>query len=303
MALRSMTGYGRAQGQVQELELIAEVRSVNHKGLDIKLTTPGTLAGAEAAMLRLVRQHLQRGRVQVKISLGAPGAGSAGVPVVDTEAAAELYRRLDGLAQKLGIIEAVSLETLLRARDVVLRDPNEVELSQEAWPQVLDVLEQALRHHVAERDREGSALAEDLRQRLRAIAGHVEAIAALVPQCQEEYLEKLRERVTEAAARFGLGEIPEERLLQEVVLYADRSDISEELTRARTHVTMLLRLIEEHNPAQDGPVGKKLDFYLQELIRETNTTGSKSQSAQIAGHVVEIRSEIDRLREQALNVS
>jgi uncharacterized protein (TIGR00255 family) len=301
MALWSMTGYGRAEGEVGGLPVSVEVRSVNHKGLDVKIAAPGSLGPLEAAMLQAVRERLGRGRVDVRVRLGGGGNGR-GVPVVDVEAARALYAQLDGLTRALGMVEAVTLGQLLSVRDVVLRDPDEVSLGEASWPAILAVLGAALELHVAERAREGEALAADMRARLVSILGHVEAIAQELPRCQEGYLERLRERVKEAVARFGLGELPEERLMQEVILFAERSDVTEELVRARTHAEMLLRLIDAHDPAKDGPVGKKLDFYFQELNREANTTGSKSQSVEIAARVVEIRGELDRLREQALNL-
>jgi uncharacterized protein (TIGR00255 family) len=124
-----------------------------------------------------------------------------------------------------------------------------------------------------------------------------------LPSCQKHFLDRLKERVSEVVRQFEIEDISEERLLQEVIIFADRSDIAEEITRARAHISALTALIKENDPKQGEPVGKKLDFYFQELIRETNTMGSKSQSGVIARCVVEMRSEIDRLREQVLNVA
>jgi uncharacterized protein (TIGR00255 family) len=211
-----------------------------------------------------------------------------------------LVAQLEPLRQELGA-EPLRLEALLSVKGIMLSDPSEQVLEESSWPALLAFVDEALERHGAEQVREGAALAQDMMGRLRLIASRLEVIAAECPKSKDAYLENLRERVQETAQRFGLGLVSEERLSQEVILYADRCDITEEVIRARTHLAMLLELIAQ--ASVDESLGKKLDFYFQELIRETNTMGSKSQSAVIAGCVVEIRTEIERLREQVQNVA
>lgn len=300
MALRSMTGFGRANVEVDDIDVIVEIRSVNHKGLDVKVGVPGSLSGIETRVLKLVKRNLHRGRVDVRIKLGARGGNSR--YVLDFDAARQLAAQLEDLRNKLGMAQPVEIADLLKVRDQIFVDPSESSFGEGLWPEVLAVVQKALDLHIDERNREGEVLASDLSARLLKIKQNLSVVEEEIPRCKDEYLAGLRERLAETVERFGLAEIPEERLLQEVVIFADRSDVAEEITRANAHVEMLLGLIASHDPSKD-PVGKKLDFYFQELIRETNTLGSKSQSAVIAGCVVEMRSEIDRLREQVLNVS
>lgn len=302
MALRSMTGFGQATGRVGDLEIVVQVRSVNHKGLDAKVSLPPALLPLESKFLATVRHHLGRGRVEVRVRTEAPGGAARPLPVFHEEAVRELATRLRAATTAAGIDAEITTGDLLAFRESLTLDPREG-IGVQIWPELEALLTTALEANLSERNREGAALTADLTARLRAIGGHIEAIAEVWPGLRDEHMERLRERVGEAIEKFQVQQISEERLVQEVILVADRSDISEEITRARAHVARLLTLIAEHDPASDGPVGKKLDFYFQELMREANTTGSKSHSDVIAGHVVEIRSEIDRLREQVLNVA
>ncbi len=303
MALRSMTGFGRASAQIDEVEWIVEVRSVNHKGLDVKANLPTAVVALETRFVALARQKLSRGRVEVRVKMSSDTVGGRPRPVLDLAAMERLYHQLNGLRETLAIEQPVDMSNLLALHTLILQDPQNVLQVETIGPALETLVKEALDALVAERDREGLVLAQDLSARLHTILSHIDGIEAELPNIKDRYLEKLRERVGEVVERFSLDQIPEERFVQEVILFAERSDIAEELTRARAHARMLLSLIETHRPAQDGPVGKKLDFYFQELIRETNTMGSKSQSAIIASHVVEMRGEIDRLREQALNIA
>jgi uncharacterized protein (TIGR00255 family) len=299
MALRSMTGFGRAQGEVRGVSVAVEVRSVNHKGLDLKISLPSSLSALEPEVSSRVKARAGRGRVDVRLSMGV-NAGARPLPTLDKEALRALVAQLEPLRRELGA-EPLRLEALLSVKGIMLSDPSEQVLEESSWPALLAFVDEALERHGAEQVREGAALAQDMMGRLRLIASRLEVIAAECPKSKDAYLESLRERVQETAQRFGLGLVSEERLSQEVILYADRCDITEEVIRARTHLAMLLDLIAQ--ASVDESLGKKLDFYFQELIRETNTMGSKSQSAVIAGCVVEIRTEIERLREQVQNVA
>ncbi len=305
MALRSMTGYGHSQRRALGLEWTCDVRSVNHKGLEVRVSAPAWLLALEGQVQEVIRRHLSRGRVHVNLHVEMARAGEdAGgeVPLFDAERARQLLRHFDQLRTQLRLSEPVRLEHLLTFPGVIRRVEESVAL-EEAGEPLGALLEAALVALNAERDREGQVLAQDFLTRLDNVQRHIDQIAQEVPQVRDALLARLRERLAEPMRQLGLGEIPEERLLQEVILYADRSDITEEITRARAHIARLRELIERFDPAQEGGgVGKKMDFYFQELIRETNTMGSKSQNERIAVCVVENRSEIDRMREQVLNI-
>ncbi|MEL6178375.1 MAG: DUF1732 domain-containing protein, partial [Myxococcota bacterium] len=199
------------------------------------------------------------------------------------------------------IVEPLRLDHILSLPNV-FQTPDQVADPEELWPVILERCKEALGALAAEREREGAVLAQDFQKRLTLLLKHIDENEAAVPRSKEHFYDRLKERLAEALARYELNDIPEERLLQELILHSERCDITEEIIRARAHVQVLQRLLAHHDPSEDGSVGKKIDFYLQELIRETNTMGSKSQSADIASNVVEMRSEIDRMREQVLNI-
>ncbi len=302
MALRSMTGFGQASGLNDDVEIVVQIRSVNHKGLDAKVSLPPALLSLESKVLGVVRERLGRGRVEVRVRTDVPGGAARPLPIFHDDAVRELAQRLRRAATVAGIDEPLRTSDILAFRDCLTIDPRE-RIGVGIWPVLAELLEQALDANIEERNREGAALTADMLARLESIGGHIEGIAEVWPSLRDGHMERLRERVTDTLEKFDVEAISEERLVQEVILVADRSDISEEITRARAHVGHLQAFIAGHDPDSDGPVGKKLDFYFQELMREANTTGSKSHSEVIAGHVVEIRSEIDRLREQVLNIS
>jgi uncharacterized protein (TIGR00255 family) len=301
MALRSMTGFGRASASLEGVEVVVEVRSVNHRGLDAKVGLPSTLLALESKVLSVVRETMSRGRVDLKVHFTDVHGTVRPLPVFSPSATKAVIERLEALREEAGIEEPIVLSDLLSFREALTKDPRG-SLGPAIWPELEGLIRAAIAANVAERDREGGALSADMVSRLEAIGGHFTAIAAVWPTLRDCEVERLRTRVSDAVERFGVGEVSEERIVHEVILAVERSDIAEELTRAAAHVERLLEIIGGHDPVVDGRIGKKLDFYFQELMREANTTGSKSHSELIASHVVDIRSEIERLREQVLNV-
>lgn len=299
MGLRSMTGFGRSQALALGFDWDLDIRSVNHKGLEVRISGPSWLGPIEPIVQEVVRRYAQRGRFAGTLR-ATRASGGEEAPIFDLEAAREVHRQLEQLRAALHIEAPVTLEQVLAFSEV--RRPVDRTLDLEAVePVLVRLAEEAMQRLVAERDREGVVLTEDFLTRLRRVRANVDAIEAEGPRLKEEAFARLKDRVLDVVARHGLGEIPQERLWQEIILSADRADVTEEITRARAHIDSLIALIEGFDPSAES-VGKRLDFYFQELIRETNTTGSKSQSAVIAQRVVENRTEIDRMREQVLNV-
>jgi uncharacterized protein (TIGR00255 family) len=290
--IRSMTGFGAGRAAEGEEAVDVEVRSVNHKFCEVKVRLPRELAALELELQRAVKERLARGGVEVLVRRAA-GAPSAVVPRVDAALAAEYARAFAELQRSLGLGGAVALADVLGAEGVVRLEERapDVDAGRAA---AAAALAQALDALAAMRAREGEALARDLEARLATAEGLVARVEALAPQSIEHYRARLHERIQDVARGF----VPDPaRLAQEVALFADRMDVSEEVTRLRSHVAQTRGLM-----AGSEPAGRKMEFLVQEMHREANTIGSKSQSAEIAAAVVQLKAEIERMREQVQNV-
>jgi uncharacterized protein (TIGR00255 family) len=290
MILR-MTGFGAARGASGGEELDVEVRSVNHKFCEVKVRTPRELTALEIEAGRIVKERLARGGVEVAIR--RPGGSSGLAPRIDLALAESYARAFRELQARLGLPGALTLADVVAADGVVRLEERSVDLdaAREALRRALSAALDAL---VQMRVREGEALARDLAARLELVEASVGKVEALGPQALDHHRARLAERVQELAR--GVTVDPA-RLEQEIVLLADRTDVTEEMTRLRSHVAQVRALLGLAEPA-----GRKLDFLVQEMHREVNTIGSKSQSAEIAAIVVSMKAEIERMREQVQNV-
>jgi uncharacterized protein (TIGR00255 family) len=289
--IRSMTGFGAGRagegGEVVE----AEIRSVNHKFCEVKARLPREMAPLETELVRQVKDRLARGGIEFTLRRSS-GRGTL-APRVDAELAAEYARAFEEVRARLGLSGAVSLADVLGADGVVTLEERAVDL-EEARAAGAAALAGALDALVAMREREGEALARDLLGRLAVVEGIAARLAASAPRSVEDYRARLHERVQELSR--GLAPDPQ-RLATEVALFADRTDVTEELTRLASHVAQMRGLL-----ASGEPAGRKMDFLVQEMHREANTVGSKSQSADAAAAVVSLKAEIERMREQVQNV-
>jgi uncharacterized protein (TIGR00255 family) len=286
-----MTGFGAGRGASGGEEIDVEIRSVNHKFCEVKVRVPRELAALELDAARGVKERLARGGVEVAIRRPGPAGGLA--PRVDVALAESYARAFAEIGARLGLAGKVTLAEILAADGVVRLEERAVDLdaAREALRRALAAGLDAL---VAMRAREGEALGRDLSGRLDTVEELVARIAALVPAAIEQHRARLAERVQELVR--GVMVDPA-RLAMEVALLADRTDVTEETTRLRSHLAQVRALLAGAEPA-----GRKLDFLVQELHREVNTIGSKSQSAEIAVAVVELKAEIERMREQVQNV-
>lgn len=289
--IRSMTGFGAGRGSAGGEELDVEIRSVNHKYCEVKVRLPRELAALEVEAAKAVRERLARGGIDVTVRRPGPGAGLA--PRVDLALAESYAHAFRELQARLGLPGAVSLADVLSADGVVRLDERAVD-PDAARAALWTALAAALDALVAMRAREGEALARDLAARLDTVEALVARAAALVPQAIEHHRARLAERVQELTRGIPLDP---GRLEQEVALFADRTDVAEEVTRLRSHLSQVRALL-----AGSEPAGRKLDFLVQEMHREVNTIGSKSQSAEVATVVVAAKAEIERMREQVQNV-
>jgi uncharacterized protein (TIGR00255 family) len=289
--MRSMTGYGRGTCEVGGRRFVVELRSVNHRFLELKLRLPWSDPLIEANLTQLLRARLDRGVVTVGVR--DEGGGAAQLVHADLALARSYAAALEELRLALGLDEPVTL-ALVAAQPGVLTVGEAIGDSEALWAALKPGVDGALTALIDSRRREGEALAHDLGARLATVERLATELATLTQDTPEQYRRRLHDRLERA---LGPGEVDPQRLAQEVAILADKVDVAEELTRITAHVTELRRLVDG-----DGTSGRRLDFLTQELNREINTIGSKSQSAPVAARVVDAKAELERLREQIQNV-
>jgi uncharacterized protein (TIGR00255 family) len=289
--MNSMTGYGRGTAVIGSYTLTVQVNSVNRKTLDLDLALPRDWEALEAEVAAEVRKVAARGKVHVAAELtGGPGAAEI---TWSEQGVTETLDRLRALAQKQGVPFTATPELLWRIASAE-RQPAQYPTAGESRPALAAALGEALRGFGAMRAREGAALQADLLARMAVLARLVDDVAARAPAVTAAYRELLFKRLREAGLELDVND---ERVLKEIALFADRCDISEELTRLRSHLEQLTHLLRA-----DGEVGRKAEFILQEAGRECHTVGSKANDLAIAKLVIELKNELERVREQIANV-
>jgi len=287
-----MTGFGRGRETAGDVEVLTEVRSVNHRFLDVSLRVPRMYNCFEAELRRNVGERLHRGKIDMAITRTGGRAGVMDV-ALDEGLAKSYHRCLVELREKLGLAGDVTVGDMLTLKEIVIPVEDESRVERE-WPLVRASLERALDALDQMRTSEGSALWRDIEVRLEQIRATARAVRPLVDQVPAQAKERLEKRVHELTGGLNLDP---ERLLQEVAIIADRADVTEELTRLESHVEQFLSFGK-----QGSPLGRKLDFLLQELHREVNTLGSKSAYTNIAAHVVSMKTDLEKIREQTQNL-
>lgn len=289
-----MTGYGWGECSQDGLKVTAELSSVNRKQSEISVVLPRELEVLEAQVRDAVNQQVARGRVTARVSLHVAEGKEAARVQINRPLAKAYARELNRLARELKLDGAIPLDLLVRAPGV-LQSTDEVADAEEFWPAVEKALGRALQMLVKMRQREGAHLKKDLVSRIAIMSKAVERVRKQAPQVQQRYQQQLLERLNAA----GLTEfkLDDERLLKEVVLFADRSDISEELTRLQSHFQQFDDCVQSSEP-----IGRTLDFLAQEMNREINTIGAKANDSLISRDVVLLKTELEKFREQAQNV-
>ena len=290
--MQSMTGYGRSEVRHAHLALTVEARSVNYRYLDVALRYPRLYAPLEARMKQRVSTYFTRGRIDITlVQQESPDTRRA--LLLDHTLAQQYYDALQRLQESLGLPGTIDLSLMASLRDVfkVEESAADVESDWDIIAQGLDAALQALQNM---RRQEGEALSRDFHLRLQAMAQQIQAIRQRVPQVVVEYRQRLEQRVKELFDQF---EIDPNRLAQEAILFAERADITEELTRLEAHMQAFTRLL-----SSSEAVGRKIEFLVQEMHREVNTIGSKSNDTAIAHSVVDLKSELERMREQIQNI-
>jgi uncharacterized protein (TIGR00255 family) len=285
-----MTGYGVGEAATPAGRLVIEIRAVNHRFLDVRVRAPRELVDLVPFSEQLARERLVRGRVEIGVRLEG-GTGTA--ITLDAERARAAYKALCSLRDELAPGSDVPLSLLSVVPDLFVSSSEQQRDAMRAACR--DSFDRALSALDGMRRDEGRALADDLRARLAAVRRGADAIATRVPVIVEAYQKRLKQRVSRL---LGEGvQLDAGRLEQETALLADRADVSEELTRLSSHCAQYESLLD-HGDA----VGRRLDFLLQEMVREVNTIGSKAQDAEVAHLVVDVKSELERMREQVQNV-
>lgn len=291
-----MTGFGGASFRCGEWRFQVEVRSVNHRHLDSRVRLPRPLASHEPLLRARVQERFARGKVDV--SVVAPDGGTPAPRLsLDLAVAREYLGAARALAESDGLRGEIDAAALIALPGVARLVEPELAAG-ELGADLLGALDEALDALAAMRASEGAALARDLEARLARVGELADSLAARSGEVQQAAVERLRKRARQLEAETGL--LDPARLHQEVAIAAERMDISEEVVRLRSHVEQFRELLAAAGPG--APVGRRLDFLLQELGREANTIGSKGSDAPIAHQVVELKSEIERIREQVQNV-
>jgi uncharacterized protein (TIGR00255 family) len=287
-----MTGYGRGEHSRDGVKATVELRSVNRKQAEINLRLPSEAEALESRVRDAVNKSVARGRVDVTVGLEHPGA--TGAAKLNRDLARVYAAEFRGLATELSLPGGVTLELLARCPGVI--DTGGTATDPELfWPVLEPALRQALTGFNAMRDREGAAMAADLGTRIGVLRGAVARIGTQAPEVMKRFREQLLQRIKLAGLENVSAE--DERVLKEVVFFADRSDIAEELARLASHFGQF-----DDCGKSAEPVGRKLDFLAQEMNREINTIGSKANDALISADVVLLKTELERFREQAQNV-
>jgi uncharacterized protein (TIGR00255 family) len=292
--MKSMTGYGRGECARDGFNVTVELSSVNRKQAEISVNLPREIEMLEPRIREAILREVSRGRVTGRVTVHAGDGKSSARMHLNVPLAKAYAHELNKLAKELKLAGPVTLDQLVRAPGVFQTD-EELAGTEDLWPAVDKSLRGALAALITMREREGAHLAQDLATRVGLMRKCVERVAKQAPKSAERYRRQLVDRINSAGLPAPAAD--DERLLKEVVYFADRSDISEELTRLQSHFKQF-----EVCTRSKEPVGRTLDFLAQEMNREINTIGSKANDAFISGEVVTLKAELEKFREQAMNV-
>ena len=290
--IRSMTGYGRHQASVNGMDITVEIKSVNHRYYEYSSRLPRTYGFLDDKLKSYLQGRIARGKVEVYVSIDTVDAPGSDV-VVNYSLADSYVKALKDLSARYGLKDDVSAMSLTRFPDIltVRKAPEDEDA---VWDAVRSVAEKALDASVTMREREGARLKEDVLSRAATILQLVEQVEERSPQTVQAHMEKVQARMREL---LDGAAVDEQRLLTEAALYADKIAVAEETVRLRSHIAQLEQMMESSEA-----IGRKLDFLVQEINREANTTGSKCQDVELARIVVEIKAEVEKIREQIQNI-
>ncbi len=289
-----MTGFGRGEYKAEKFQFTVEIKSINHRYLDINVKMPRKIMLLEEWVRQQIKKYIQRGRVEVFIRMENIGISDSKLSV-DTELAKGYYESLVLIKDMLDTKDDISTSTIGRFPDVIVSSENELDQDE-----IILVLESALINALTElkkmRETEGLLLQKDILERCDILEKDILSVEALAEDVEAEYRNKIKQKLDEFLKVYGFESDPQ-RVLQEAALYADRSSITEEIVRFKTHISQLRDTVVSN----DG-LGRKMDFLLQEMNREINTVGSKSSNIDVTSYVVDLKSQLEKVREQIQNI-
>ena len=290
--LRSMTGYGRATYEIDAREYVVEIKSVNNRYSDISIKIPRSISFLEDKIKKLISNSITRGKVEVFITFTNNSDVGRSVEI-NREIAKRYIEEMRKLAVEENINANIEVIDIMKMPDVlnIKIDKTAEELISE---ELMKCTNEAITNFIAMRETEGEKIKEDLEKRINLILEKINKINLISTGLVEEYIVKLEKRVNELLKQ---NVVDEARLAQEIVIYSDKCSVEEEITRMRSHVSQFLSLLDKENSN-----GKKIDFLLQEMNRETNTIGSKANNLEITNYVVDIKTELENIREQVQNI-
>lgn len=291
--IRSMTGFGKGEARFRDGKITVEIKTVNHKFFDETLKLPETMASFEERIKEALQKDIKRGKVNFNLTYNG-AAGREGRIRINRALAKNYHDELISLEKYLGAKDHLGVKEIAALPGVLTYEAADARFYDVIWPKVKKALDVALKRLVADREKEGRSTYADLKKRAGNIARMLTAIRSRAHLNVDEYRKRFAERVKDLASG---GEIDRGRLEMEVAIFAKNSDISEEIARLSNHLSNFLATI-----GGNGEAGKKLDFIAQELHREINTIGSKASDFRISKNVIEIKGEIEKIREQAKNI-
>jgi len=291
--IKSMTGYGKAEAMLDGRKYAVEIRSLNHRYLEISLRLPGSLSSLETEIRRRVGERFSRGRIEVSVRVDTNGNMEEGRLELNLPLLKNYHDLLRRLKAEFQLSGDITLDHFTGFKDIFV--PMEVDTDMELIAaQIGTVLDEAVRLLTEMRQKEGELLLVDLDEHIRRVEGCLNVIADRAPKCVQEYQRRLTERIRELTGGVDVDEI---RLNQEVAIMADKSDVTEEIVRLASHISQFREMLKSGDA-----IGRKIDFLIQEMNREINTIGSKTGDLDISRNVIEIKSELGKLREQVQNI-
>lgn len=290
--IRSMTGYGKQSLNVEKREYQVEIKSVNHRYLDINIKLPKSISYLEDTIKKEISAKIKRGKIDVFITF--ENNSQEGKNITINKELAKLYiEQLKELAQEEKILNNIEVMDIAKLPDILIVKNDEED--EKIQNELIEVVQDAISKIIEMKNIEGNKIEQDLLQRIDKIENKIVEISAKSTGLIEEYVVKLEKRIKEI---LKIEELDKSRLAQEVVIYADKCSIEEEVTRLKSHIYQFRNLISNNNET----IGKKLDFLIQEMNRETNTIGSKANNLEITNGVIDIKTELEDIREQIQNI-
>jgi uncharacterized protein (TIGR00255 family) len=290
-----MTGYGRGEFISESGHLYAEIKSVNSKTCNVLVRLPDVLSSFESQVITHVKTRIKRGQINISIELNRDGLASSKKVIIDRELVKDYFNQLESLRDELSLTDPINLINLTNLPGVISLEETKEDIEQ-IWNTAYQALINSIDQCVQTRETEGSAIALDVVEHLGYMNQLIERISVRSPMIVEEYRQRLQKRLNDLLQ--NLITIDESRLATEVAIMADRCDVSEELVRLRSHVLQMQNILQE----SEEPIGRQLDFILQEINREANTIASKANDLQISSDCIQLKYEIEKVREQVQNI-